>query len=98
LAALGWIAVGTLCTKVLAEASTLPEALDYTIVAIGVCASCAALIAVSNRALQAARGSDQALQDQVAALKSMADQTPFAESRLRLLALANRMAKRDLGR
>jgi hypothetical protein len=95
MAAIGWTAFGTLCTKVLVESSTLSEVLNYTTVAIGVCASCSALIAVSSRVAQAILGLDPILQQQVATLKLMADQTPFAESRARLLSVAQRIEKHD---
>jgi hypothetical protein len=94
MASLGWIACGTLCEKVLAEANTFPEMLNYAIVAIAVCACCAALIALSNRASQPAVRNGEGLWPEVAAFKLMAAQTPFAESRLRLLAMAERMEKR----
>ena len=91
---IGRIAFGTLCTKVLAVANTLPEMLSYSALAIAVCASCTALITLSNRASQpAVRSRAAGLQPEATALKLMADQTPFAESRLRLLALAERMEK-----
>ena len=94
--ALGWIAGGTLCTKVMAEAGSLADMLNYTTVAIAVCACCAALIALSSRTLRSAiRDGGTVLRPEVAALKLMAAQTPFAESRSRLLALVDRMERRE---
>jgi hypothetical protein len=97
MAAIGWIALGTLCTKVLAESSALSDVLNYTTMAIGVCASCAALVAASNR-LSKAKLADEVLLGEVAAVKSMAEETRFSESRIRLLALAKRMEKHDSAR
>jgi hypothetical protein len=96
MASLGWIACGTLCENVLAEANTFPEMLNYATVAIAVCACCAALIALASRAYQpAVRNGTADLWPEVTALKLMAAETPFAESRLRLLALAERVEKRE---
>jgi len=95
MAVIGWIAFGTLCTKVLAESSAVSDVLNYTTIAIGVCASCAALIAVSNRISEAKLSADEVLLGEVAAVKSMAEETRFSESRSRLLALAKRMEKHD---
>ncbi len=89
--AIGWLSVGTLCTKVLAVSNSLPEALDYSAFAISVCASCAAMIALSNRVCQPVGRWNEALWGEAAALRSMASQTPFAESRRGLIALAERM-------
>ncbi|HTV89973.1 MAG TPA: hypothetical protein VME41_13245 [Stellaceae bacterium] len=94
MAAIGWIAFGTLCTKVLAESSTLSDVTNYTMMAIGVCASSAALITASTRISNVMSRRDEVLLTQVAAMKSMAEQTPFAESRARLLAAAQRLEKR----
>jgi hypothetical protein len=91
MALLGWKAFGTLCGKVLAEASSLPETLNYTTMAIAVCASCAALVALSNRTRPAVRDVAVNVQPEVVALKLMAAQTSFAESRLRLLAVAEQL-------
>jgi hypothetical protein len=98
MAAIGWIAFGTLCTKVVAESGTLSDVMNYTTMAIGVYASCAALIAVSNRISRIKSGTDDVLLSEVAAVKSMAEKTRFSESRIRLLALAKRMEKRDSAR
>jgi|HubBroStandDraft_6_1064221.scaffolds.fasta_scaffold730735_2 hypothetical protein len=92
---LGWIACGTLCERYWRRANTFPKMLNYAIVAIAVCARCAALIALARRASRpAVRNGAADLWPEAAALKLMAAQTPFAESRLRLLALADQMEKR----
>jgi hypothetical protein len=93
--AIGWISLGTLCTKVLAVSNTFPEMLDYTTMAISVCASAAAVIAISNRVSWKAEEYEQDRRKEVARLKLMADQTPFAESRRRLIALAERLETDD---
>ena len=90
----GWISLGTLCTKVLALSNTFPEMLDYTAVAISVCASVVAVMAVSNRVSQQPQAWRQGWREEIATLKLMADQTPFAESRRRLIALAKRLENR----
>ncbi len=86
MAAVGWVAFGTLCTKVLAVASNWIDVQDYTVLAIAVCASSTALIALSGRH----RMVEAANYDAVA-LRSMADQMLFPENRRRLLALAQRL-------
>jgi hypothetical protein len=92
MAAIGWTAFGTLCTKVLAEASTPSDVVNYTMMAIGVCASCAALVTIANRFYEA-KVNAIFLQSEVAAVKSMAEEMRFSENRVRLLALAQRMEK-----
>jgi hypothetical protein len=94
MAVTGWIAFGTLCTKVLAESSTLCDVMDYTTIAIGVCASCAALIAISKRMSQAMLGDREVILGEIAALKSLAAEARFSDSRIRLSALAKRMEMR----
>jgi hypothetical protein len=94
MAVTGWIAFGTLCTKVLAVSSTLLDVMDYTTMAIGVCASCAALIALSNRMSKAMSGDREVILNEIAALKSMAAEARFSDSRVRLSALASRMETR----
>lgn len=91
--ALSWIGFGTLCTKVLAVSNTFPETLNYTVVAISVCASCAAVIAKANTVSPRLQERQQDLSEAAAVLKAMADQTPFAESRRRLMALVERMER-----
>lgn len=93
--AIGWTSFGTLCTKVLAVSNTFPAMLDYTTIAISVCASAAAVIAVSNRVSRKVQEYEQDRRKEVARLKLMADQTPFAESRRRLIALAERLETDD---
>lgn len=89
--AISWTSFGTLCTKILAVSNTFPEMLNYTALAISVCASGAAMIALSDRVCQTAQGWKQGLWKEAAALRSMASQTRFVESRRRLMALAERM-------
>jgi hypothetical protein len=92
MAAIGWIAFGTLCTKVLAEASTASDVMNYTTMSIGICASCAALVTIANR-LYKARFNAGVSQSEIIAVKSMAEEMRFSESRIRLLALAQHMEK-----
>jgi hypothetical protein len=91
--AISWISFGALCTKVLAVSNSAPEMLDYTALAISVCTSCAAIIALSNMTCQPFQGWKEELWKEAAALRSMASETPFAESRRQLMALADRMEK-----
>ena len=91
--AISWISFGALCTKVLAVSNSVPEMLNYTALAMSVCTSCAAMVALSNMPCHPFQGWKKELWKEAAALRSMAGETPFAESRRQLMALADRMEK-----
>jgi hypothetical protein len=94
MAAIGWVAFGTLCTKVLAESSTAADVMNYTMMAIGVCSSCAALVAIANKSHESVVPVDPVLQSDIEAVKSLAAEARFSESRNRLLALARHMERK----
>jgi hypothetical protein len=90
MAIVGWTAFGTLCTKLLAVANSWIEVQDYTALAIAVCASSAALIALSEQRHRLV-GMPNA---DAATLRLEAGQMLFPENRRRLLALAQRLEER----
>ena len=87
----GWSVVGGLITNLLAQ-SSLTEALDYTNMAIAVCGAVAGLLAISD--LKRGEGGQESMKSlDVSAEKcqSLAEKARFAESRARLLRLAERL-------
>ncbi len=91
---IGWTALGALSTKVLVQSNALLEMLSYTRISIGVCATVAALIALARQQ------SDNPIpipvsEDHAAMFRALADQTLFAETRARALALAKRFEEAE---
>jgi len=97
--AIAWTAFGALSTTVTAHSGSLLEILNYSMTATAVCASLAALVALSGPGLdqRAEQSSDETIQNQIEALKLFADQTGFADSRIRLLTLSQRFEQRGRG-
>ncbi len=91
---IGWAAWGALGTKVIAQSHGLLEMLSYTRISIGVCASVAALIVLA-RAQSDGPIPLSVSEDQVAMIRSLADQMVFAETRARLFALAKRVEETE---
>jgi len=89
---LGWSAFGSLIMEVASQSDTLYEALAFTNMAIAVCAVIAALIAV----LGSAHGEDTGLScnespnEEGEDIRALAEEVRCAESRARLLSLAER--------
>ena len=92
---LGWSAFGSLILQTSAQANTLLEALSYTNVAIAVCAVVAGLVLLNGPGHRgetrdtehAKTRGDDAAED----LRALARQLRCAESRARLLSLAERL-------
>jgi hypothetical protein len=89
---LGWSALGSLITKVIAQSATLPETLSYTTAAIAVCGIFAAVLAAPR--LKDSEEAHHKTDDDVEMLKQLAAQARFADTRVRLLGLADRFTEK----
>jgi hypothetical protein len=88
----GWSALGSLIMEVLSESNTLYEGLAYTNVAIAVCCVIAALIVITRSDCGGEARPDRKVASDEAAkdIQALVEQVRCAESRARLLALAQR--------
>ena len=89
---LGWSALGSLAAKLLEQSASLSEMLTYMHVAVGVSGAVAALLAISEFKRQVeARDRHRILDTSAEQCRALASQARFAESRDRLLGLAERL-------
>jgi len=91
---LGWSAFGSLILEVSSQSNTAYEALSNTNMAIAVCGAVAALIVLAgpgNRPEAHGAARTEGLNDAVENFRALATQVRCAESRARLLALAERL-------
>lgn len=91
---LGWSAFGSLTTKVLAQSGSFSEALSYTNVAIAVSAAVAALLVFAGLTQpgKCGDGKDQTQPSSPGDFRALATQARFADTRARLLDLAERFS------
>jgi hypothetical protein len=87
---IAWSATGALSTNVIAHSSSLFEMLDYSITAVAICASCAALLPLAWSAAPAEH-EPEFLEPEAEALVTLGEESRFAESRARLLAAADHL-------
>jgi hypothetical protein len=92
---LGWSAFGSLILELSSQSNTLHEALSYTNMGIALCGAVAALIVLAGSSANRTEGSGAArtesLNDAAENFRALATQVRCAESRARLLALAERL-------
>lgn len=87
---LAWSATGALSTNVIAHSSSFVEMLNYSVAAVAICASCAALLSLC-RSDAAGEQQPDVLEPEAEALMMLGREARFAESRARLLAAADRL-------